>query len=213
MSEVGWGGALLRGYAHRYQAARRLIAAGGGLMRQGRRGSRDDGGPVVDLLVIATVTRLAITDVWSGMSPWSPIARTAELLRQPDDSFSGSVMLEVGDGPNQIIETLSRQVPREVAAAFLRLLAAIQPQPGTYQPLCTHTDDFPRLGIILESTGFGARFYTESQGEDHVPWGLTVAGVDYTVTSAAPAQALRLLDPHVGSRELEAILERAERRR
>jgi hypothetical protein len=76
---------------------------------------------------------------------------------------------------------------------------------GTYEPLITHTDDYPFLVIGLTLPGgMEVRFYSKSQGANHVPWGLDYNGKTYIVESARPQEALSALRPYLREALLDA---------
>lgn len=85
-------------------------------------------------------------------------------------------------------------VPTAVMEGVLRDLMTVTVVPGPYTPRIEHTDDYPDDVVHVSSGGRDVRFFTQSQGADHVPWGIEMGG--QVVVSDAPdiARALRRLD-------------------
>ena len=154
-------------------------------------------------------TTILLQDDWTGLSPLAPIEAHYDLKRGAE-GFSGEANFSMAGyrTPEHATETIT--VPMDVALNFLQTLQdpSMQIKQGAYEPLITHTDDYPEMGIQLElPNGEKVVFYSESQGEDNVPWGLKFGGQDYTVNSPQPSKALGILSPYLRKDEVLSMLE------
>ena len=116
-----------------------------------------------------------------------------------DGSFTGTGDFSVAGGtPKVVTSTESIAIPADVASAFLQKVAAFPIKEGTYTPAITHSDDNPLLTITVDTPGEGTlTIYSQSQGDQHIPWGASIAGKDYVIDTPAPAEAIALLDPYL----------------
>ncbi|HEY0070985.1 MAG TPA: hypothetical protein VGE04_13545 [Chloroflexia bacterium] len=157
---------------------------------------------------LADATTILIQDDWSGLSPVAPLQALYSLERGAD-GFSGRADFSAGGyraDPITATETIA--IPADVAQKFLEMLAdpALPMKEGTYEPRIDHTDDYPSLGILVELPGGEqVAFGSGSQGEGHVPWGLTYKGKTYIVDSALPSEALDTLRPYLKEEVLERL--------
>jgi ankyrin repeat protein len=88
-------------------------------------------------------------------------------------------------------------IPREQVRAALEQLALAPFFEGEYMPALFHTDDYPSLQITLTVGDQSLEFHSQSQGADHVPWGLEAQGRSFVVPTDHPAQAFRILRPYL----------------
>ncbi|MDQ5825374.1 MAG: hypothetical protein M3441_14370 [Chloroflexota bacterium] len=153
---------------------------------------------------LSGATHVGIVDNWDGLSPAAPINARYSLDNSPS-GLIGEGNFSSGSRAQSVAFTVA--VPPEVAAKFFSFLddPAMTVREGTYEPLITHTDDYPFLviGLTLPS-GVEVRFYSKSQGADHVPWGLDYNGKTYIVDSARPQEALSALRPYLREKQSEA---------
>jgi hypothetical protein len=93
------------------------------------------------------VTRVVLRDVWSGMSPHSPIAAIYELHRAVTGALTGEGKFSTG-----LVASKTVRVSMKAAATttFLDALARVRMTPGNYEPFMGHTDDFPSIEIVLK---------------------------------------------------------------
>jgi hypothetical protein len=80
-----------------------------------------------------------------------------------------------------------------------------------YVPKITHTDDYPHLQLEIDAGTRRAVIHSESQGEDHVPWAVEINGRTYSVPSADPARALKVLLASVDANEAQRLLDELKR--
>ena len=120
-------------------------------------------------------------------------AKRHYVLRQVGDRFQVTADIEnprAGAAP-QINSTVSSDAVRK----FIVALADCPCTPGRYTPLIEHPDDNVHFVIVFHSGVRTFSLYTDSQGVDGMPWGLTMDGKDYTINSMLPGQALDALLP------------------
>jgi len=153
-------------------------------------------GEVFDVRSAAVVL---IQDVWVGYSPAAPIAARYELRRSRGGGLSGEGVLSTGLAGKP--KRVSVAMKTATALAFLDALAAAWLVPGPYASFRDHTDDYPRIEIVVQvppreigdQSGI-ALLYTESQGEFHAPWAAFVGGRAYVIEGEEIGRALRALD-------------------
>lgn len=141
---------------------------------------------------------LIIQDVWTGYSGLAPIAAIYELHRTRSGGLTGEGVLSTAlSKPKRVPISMKAST----VASFLEALAHVSLVEGTYEPHQDHTDDYPRIEIVVQvpPRDFGERggialLYTESQGDFHTPWAVYVGGKEYIATEDAIGQALRALD-------------------
>jgi hypothetical protein len=153
---------------------------------------------------LSGATHVGIVDNWNGLSPAAPINARYSLDNSPS-GLRGEGNFSSGYRAQSVAFTVT--VPPEVAAKFFSFLddPTMSVREGTYEPLITHTDDYPFLVIGLTLPGgVGVRFYSKSQGADHMPWGLDYNGKTYIIDSARPAEALSVLRPYLSEELLDA---------
>jgi hypothetical protein len=147
------------------------------------------------LIGVADAQLVIIRDHWYGMNDHAPMVVVYELRRTQGGRF-------VGEGRFSTARSRPRVEPvslsRAAAAKFLRALADAPAIPGPYEPLCTHTDDFPSLELAVHVQSAGgaggiALLFSTSQGEFHAPWGACIGGELYTLPGDDIGRALRAL--------------------
>lgn len=158
----------------------------------------------IGLPKLSGATHVGIVDNWDGLSPAAPINARYSLDNSPS-GLIGEGNFSSGYGGESVAFTV--RVPPEVAVKFFSFLddPDMSVREGTYEPLITHTDDYPFLviGLTLPS-GVEVRFYSKSQGADHMPWGLDYDGKTYIIDSPRPQEALSALKPYLREALLDA---------
>jgi ankyrin repeat protein len=124
--------------------------------------------------ILARADRLEMRWAWSGLSA-DLLEPRAHTLVLKDGVIAGGA----------IPEPLFRQALARLAEARI--------VPGPYEPYFSHTDDYPDVSITVDAGPDRVRFFTQSQGRGHVPWGVEVDGQTYIVPSISPAEAFGLL--------------------
>ena len=169
--------------------------------------------PLADALSrIPNARSVKIRDDWTGLSPAAPIL-AHYLLDRTAEGLAGTAEFAAGEyrgTPITATETIT--IPEDVMQDFLARLAAVPLEEGTYTPKIEHTDDYPNISITVEIPADIISFYTQSQGEDHTPWGATIANKEYVVETPEIAEALRLLEPYLKRDALEQVIEDASNR-
>jgi hypothetical protein len=152
----------------------------------------------------SSLLTLTIVDYWIGYSPLAPIE--ADFLLVPGDgAFVGTAEFSAGAFTEAITRTAPISVPLAVIEEVLALLGSTPAEKGTYKPLFNHTDDFPKVGIGVESGDAGLTFTSASQGKRHIPWQVFIGQDEYLTYADTPARALDLLDPYLARDVQEAL--------
>lgn len=103
-----------------------------------------------------------------------------------------------------VIDQQPLSIPIKDIGLFIDELSKAQFSEGEYQPSITWTDDYPHLEINIELRTGMLSFYSDSQGEQHVPWGMSYDHRTYTL-GAAPMDALDILLPYLKKDRLKAL--------
>jgi hypothetical protein len=161
--------------------------------------------PPIDPSAILTVT---IGDHWTGLSPLAPIEAQFRLEPTPG-FFSGMAEFSVAGYTDAITRSVPISVPLAVIEEVLALLESTPLEVGEYQPLFSHTDDFPSILIAVEGRAGALEYASESQGSRHIPWRVMVGQDHYVTYADTPAQALDLLDPYLAREAQETLFDLA----
>jgi hypothetical protein len=157
----------------------------------------------------SSVTSMTIVESWTGLSPVAPIEATFHLTPAPQ-GLKGVAHFSAAGYRDPITATASISIPVEILNQFLVMLAGTPLEEGPYQPLINHTDDYPSIALIVETSAGQFTFDTQSQGETHVPWRALIEGREYVTYADNPAQAWRLLDPYLARPIQTALIEQAQ---
>lgn len=145
-----------------------------------------------------------VYDEWSGYSIISPL-RARYFLGQEKDGFKGQAKFSAGEEERRREVVRDIMIPIDVTHAFLRLLSEVSVEPDEYCPVMDHTDDYPSIEIHLKIGDLSIQFFTESQGANHVPWGLRIGDETFVVRSSIPADALEILSPYLHKDVLDGL--------
>jgi hypothetical protein len=130
-------------------------------------------------------------------------------LQRNDKVFRGKAQFSVKGSSSlqrrQAIEDI--EIPLDAAQSFLKTLASLPLKEGEYKPTITITDDYPSIRIKLSIKGETVVIFTESQGKDHIPWGVTFKGKTFVAASDIPARALNELEPYLKGDVLQKLIE------
>lgn len=129
-------------------------------------------------------TSMDIQDDWGGLSYTAPIGVG------PVCSYGG-----IAAKPRKA--TVDIEIPLAVAQAFFKDLAKSPLKEGEYRPKIFYSDDYPSIRIELKINEDTVAFFTQSQGEGHVPWGVRFRGKTYVVDSDVPSKAYQALYPYL----------------
>lgn len=147
-------------------------------------------GELPELKALAGARSIRIQDNWGGLGP----PRTAQYELHPGaNGFTGQATFSVSD----LHKTEGVQIPISAAKTFFRILGEASLEEREYVPRISHTDDYPSLQIELALENETVAFFTQSQGDRHVPWAVKIKGKTYVINSDAPARALAALDPYL----------------
>jgi hypothetical protein len=175
----------------------------------------DAGAATIGLPDLTNARQIRIYHRWDGLNPIAPMVRVFTLTRA-GDQISGSAKFSV----NCYSRTDSRELQQAAElrpsqrrfASFLVEIARTELRPGPYIPRITHTDDVPSITIEIEGDGTEATFFTRSQGERHVPWGVRFDGNEYVLTNDSPMQAYEHLTPYLRLDIFYSLMVRGEKR-
>jgi hypothetical protein len=169
---------------------------------------------VAPLTDVTSATAFRLRDDWSGLTTVSPITILYSVTKAADGSFAGTGDFSVAQGTAKAVtSTVNITIPADVAQSFLQKITALPIEEGAYTPVITHTDDNPLLTVTLDTPGEGTlTVYSQSQGDQHVPWGASIAGKDYVINSPAPAEALALLDPYLKRDVRQQLIDEASKK-
>ena len=107
---------------------------------------------------------ITFSDAWTGLSPMAPIG-ARYTMRRSADAFEGNAHFYAAgysDNPREAEEEVS--IPLDVVTRFLEMLEQTPMRPGTYEPLITHTDDYPSLSIKIALEADTVAIFSGSQG-------------------------------------------------
>jgi hypothetical protein len=109
-------------------------------------------------------------------------------------------------------ETIAKvTVPADAAENFLTLLSTSPLVKGRYKPRMEATDSYPAVGIELDMGKEFVLFYSQSQGREHVPWGIVIQNEFYTIPTNTVARALLPLRAYLKENLLEELALKAWR--
>ncbi len=149
---------------------------------------------------LTTVTELHLRNDWDGLSATAPQLAHFDLVKQ-DEGFTGVATFSAGSSGRQpqaaMTTTSAITIPQPVVTEFLQLLATTQARVGRYVPRIDHTDDYPNLLIELTTAAGPVVFFSQSQGQDHTPWGLSFGGGQYIIDTNIPNRAFTRLNPYL----------------
>jgi hypothetical protein len=169
-----------------------------------------------DLIDVRRAHLVVIHDVWTGYNPHSPVARIWNLRRGSSGEFVGEGRFSTSSVAERTVEVA---LDATKATQFLDAVAKAIITSGEYEPLVTHTDDFPHIEVafhvpvadLWRRQGV-ALLFTESQGRFHSPWGACIGGKRGVVPGPEIGRALSKLDKALKGGTLDRMMEEADRR-
>lgn len=162
---------------------------------------------------LTSTQSITMRDDWAGLSKASPIRAHYTLSRLPDGAMTGLADFAAGEQSGvAITATETITIPAAVVSDFLDRLAAIPLKAGDYVPNSEHTDDYPNIAITIQLSAGTASYYTQSQGDNHVPWAINIANETYVVDSTEIADAYALLTPYLKKDVLDQVVGEATNR-
>lgn len=156
---------------------------------------------------LAAAEEIVIEDHWIGYGPASPAMADYTLRREGGD-FVGKAAFSAGGHfrPKAMKDSCEVRVPGAAAAEFLKTLAGCAPREGEYKPAIGHTDDYPKVHIMLRAGERAVVYRSESQGEFHAPWAVEQDGKTRVIDGDAPGRALKALEPHLARERFDALV-------
>jgi hypothetical protein len=156
-------------------------------------------------LDLGGVQSITIEDSWVGLAPMYASTYT---LTDEDGAWVGSALFMYGFD-DSVTQEESISIPAEAVQRFIDVMETAPAYEGDYEPLITHTDDYPSIRFTFETDHGTVEVYSSSQGEFAVPWGATADGTTYVIDSDIPARALEEIAPFLKYEEREAFLDEA----
>lgn len=165
--------------------------------------------------VLPDVGQTASFTLQDGPGIWSPIGpvESRYVVQREDKWFNGQARFSARDeksGRERKAEA-SVNIPLAVAQAAFQILATAPLKEEEYVPDGRQTDYFPHIEWALKVKANVVTFYTDSQGENHVPWAVKFGGKTYVIHSDAPARAYKLLLPYLKKDVLKDMMDEAYR--
>ena len=147
----------------------------------------------------AFLEELRIQDTWMGLA--EPSSRSTEYrLQRKADYLKGYRVSPGGEGRSTPESREQVQpIPDFVVRYVLGLLENARLIREVYRPTLECTDDYPSIQLQLLVGEHLIEFYTQSQGEDHVPWAVVCGEGRWVTHSTAPSRALAALMPYLTS--------------
>jgi len=168
----------------------------------------------VDQLVrLDGAQRVLVHDRWWGMGTVSTSRLSIALVRNDRGGFAGELQVVI-DGAEE--KSMRVEVQPRAAKSLLRHLSNARILRGPYSRRFEHTDDYPSIELVVDSGAGFVYFFSESQGDHHVPWGACINGELFALPDedvGLALQALRGLVTGEGLRKgLLAFLRRKPRK-
>ena len=163
----------------------------------------------MELRSILEATHIELVDHWYGMHPLAPFDTNAELELGDGGAMSGSVTFSIGYGAGMHSESQDVSLTGRQTKSLLEALAEVSAVAGKYEPLIEHTDDMPSISIVLSTPIGQIKFFTESQGKYHAPWGVMVGEDTFVVDSPVPGKVLHRLRRLLGAKRLNEMVKEA----
>lgn len=154
-------------------------------------------------LYFVAVQSITIQDHWNGLSPVSP--RADYQLNFQNGTLIGTGTF-TADLQNYL--TVDITIPREITQEFLNKLKAIEMLEGDYIPFRDHTDDYPSIGITIQTRRETIEIFTRSQGEENIPWSINMRNREFIIDNGTPAQALAIIEPYLRRDILEQLIDK-----
>jgi hypothetical protein len=146
-----------------------------------------------DIAGIENTKVLVIRDVWTGYSPYSPIAAIYDLRRGARGGFAGEGRLSTSIDGERLVDVA---IPSSAAKRFLDQVADAVVSEGAYTPRAEWTDDSPSVEIALHGVTVvdaSVFLFSKSQGEYNAPWGAFIGGELWTLPGEEVGRALAAL--------------------
>jgi hypothetical protein len=157
--------------------------------------------------VLAAANRIRFTDAWGGYAAPGAVAAGEYAAQHVGDRWTGTVTFSVGTRT----KSMQWQPNAKTMSAFFAAMDTSALTTAQYVPKITHADDYPRLRFEIDAGSRRAGIHSESQGVDHVPWAVEINGRTYTVSTAAPARALKVLKDSVDANDAQRLLDEVKR--
>ncbi len=172
--------------------------------------------PLPDLAILKQAKTVEIYNDWNGYSDITPILRHYKLQLKQQELVGNAHVAIGGYGAAGVRQqkTTRVKIPAAATTKFLATLAKTPLKFGTYKPIITRSDDYPKIEIAIQIDRQQIIFSSESQGVGNAPWRAIVkhgnTTKEYISNSTVPALALKVLSPYLDIPELDRIVGRRQ---
>ncbi len=154
---------------------------------------------LANLTAPGAISSIYVNDSWNGLNRAAPLVSRLCLLRQPG-GFEGRALYTAGHeasgqfNTGLVERTGQVRVPETEINRFLQLVSELPVKEGVYKPKTDHTDDYPNLLVELKGLAGLLKLFSQSQGGERVPWGLTFNNRTFVINTAEPEKAYQVLE-------------------
>jgi hypothetical protein len=146
---------------------------------------------------LASAQSVTLERRWIGFAIVYRRSETYSLVARDADYAGNGVVGVAGRGGPPRTETRPVTVPRDAMQAMLGRLPDATLDERPYAPKREWTDDYPEIELRVVLSGASVRFFTQSQGEGNVPWGVEHAGRTFVVRGDTVHTALKSLEAYL----------------
>lgn len=168
---------------------------------------------LISLPQLGAATVVNIKNDWNGYSDITPIERHYQFKNSAGGLFGDGYFAVGGYGAYNIRQQYTKKIviPALVTRQFLQKLSETKVySTSKYQPIQKRHDDYPAITIQIITSERQVKFFSSSQGQDHIPWQIKIKEKNqekiYASASAAPAAALLLLKPYIDHPGLDDVI-------
>jgi tetratricopeptide (TPR) repeat protein len=170
-----------------------------------------------DLINLPNTTALTLRIGWYGLSRFSPRNASYSLnLRNNQFEGDGKFKLAWASAARTIA------IPRELVQPFFATANKVEMIERQYVPRFTHTDDYPSIGVEVQTLQGALKIWTASQPEPHyiagvetyedrAPWAIEYLGRTFVVTTSDLDQAIHPLEQFLRTKDDEVFKNLADR--
>ena len=172
---------------------------------------------VADALpAIHQANSLTLESDWSGSKALGTFQSSAHTQLQLH-SFPSSAPLQLSvlnytSGHTELLTPTTTLTRRQWNTIITRI-QSIPLEKKPYQPVDTHTDDYPLVSMTLTGENFIAIFSSTSQDERYLPWQTQINGRTFTISSQEIAEVWQLLQPTLQPEIQQQLIERVMAKR
>jgi hypothetical protein len=159
---------------------------------------------------LAEAQSLTLVYDWAGLSSGAPYHVETQLAIHELPSHAPISITVGGYWKPKQTQLLTTTLTSVQWRAAQQTLSTIPLQTIPYQPIRSHTDDYPTLIMEIAGPSFHARFHSTSQGDRYLPWEAIINGQHYTITAPAIFTVWDTLQPTMRPDALSAAVHAIE---